>query len=148
MTNSRDLVKKIKHASVAKSMGAGGAQGMSSNGATGSAALTNKAKMVAMVKSFRGMQKSGPDEDSHMALSSIKSMAHHINEILASTNFNEDLEDWVDAKITLAADYLATVAHYLEGNQGDQELTKSCEGIHGAVEAAKIKSASRTRRPA
>lgn len=65
-----------------------------------------------------------PDNDSQMDNSLLKEVKHHVAEIEANFDFNQDLPDWVDALITEASDRLSKVAHFIQGSK-QGELQKS-----------------------
>ena len=49
-----------------------------------------------------------------MAKRQLTDMHEYSGELLQMLSDNTDLEPWVQAKITIAADYIKTVKHYLE----------------------------------
>lgn len=55
--------------------------------------------------------------ESEMAYANITELAHHIKEIKSNLSPGEELPEWVEAKLTLAADYLSTIAHYIDGKK-------------------------------
>ena len=54
-------------------------------------------------------------ENSEMAQFNITELLHHIKEIKSSLKPGEELPEWVEAKLTLATDYLSVIAHYIDG---------------------------------
>jgi len=58
---------------------------------------------------------SGELIDNSMLLSELNSIEHHIDEIRSHLNLNEIAPDWVKSKISVAADELSDIAHYIMG---------------------------------
>ena len=56
-------------------------------------------------------------EDSAMAMASIVELSHHIKELKSKLQPGDKLPDWVEAKLTIASDYLSTIAHFVEGKK-------------------------------
>jgi len=54
------------------------------------------------------------DPEGEMAGKQAEMAAKHAAKIAQMVNNMEELEDWVQAKLTLATDYLQTVSEYLE----------------------------------
>jgi hypothetical protein len=65
------------------------------------------------------------DDDSHMAYQQLQSVFHHLMEIKDNFDPKKDLPDWLDAKITIAAEKLATVAHYMEAFEQRDSMEKT-----------------------
>ena len=63
-----------------------------------------------------------PDEEGAMAKRQLQQILEYSNELLGMLNDNEQLEAWVQSKITKAADYISTVKHYLAYEMGDSAL--------------------------
>ena len=66
------------------------------------------------------MMHSGIDADDHeveMALSDLHKLEKYAPEVSHLASQYSDLPGWVQSKITLAADYLGKVYHYLDGKQ-------------------------------
>ena len=59
-----------------------------------------------------------PDEEGKMAKRQLEQLSDYSNELLGMLNDNEQLESWVQSKITKAVDYISTVKHYLEYEMG------------------------------
>lgn len=57
------------------------------------------------------------DFDGEMARSDLLKLAKYSQELLSMISDDSDLEPWVQSKITLAADYIGSVKHYLEYQQ-------------------------------
>jgi hypothetical protein len=53
--------------------------------------------------------------ESEMAFSNITELLHHIKELKSTLKPGEKLPEWVEAKLTLATDYLSSIAHYVDG---------------------------------
>jgi hypothetical protein len=63
---------------------------------------------------------SGIDDDGHevdMALSDLHKLEKYAPQVADLASQYSDLPGWVQSKITLAADYLGKVYHYLDGKQ-------------------------------
>ena len=63
---------------------------------------------------------SGIDDDGHevdMALSDLHKLEKYAPQVAELASQYSDLPGWVQSKITLAADYLGKVYHYLDGKQ-------------------------------
>lgn len=66
-------------------------------------------------KSFNEDQDLGPqDHEAAMARAELYKAAEYAIKIFHMIKEGENLEGWVSAKITKAADYLDSVAHYME----------------------------------
>jgi hypothetical protein len=65
--------------------------------------------------------------EGEMALNQLAQMMHHIGELKSMLKPNTDLPEWVQLKITLAADYIQTAADYMNGEhmKEDTELQES-----------------------
>jgi hypothetical protein len=66
------------------------------------------------------MMHGGLDDDDHeveMALSDLHKLEKYAPEVAHLASQYSDLPGWVQSKITLAADYLGKVYHYLDGKQ-------------------------------
>ena len=57
--------------------------------------------------------------EGHMAKRQLTDMHEYSGKLLQMLSDNTDLEPWVQAKITIAADYIKTVKHYLEYEMKD-----------------------------
>jgi protein subunit release factor A len=58
---------------------------------------------------------SGDLVDNSMLLSELNSIEHHIEEIRSHLTLNEVAPDWVKSKISVAADELSDIAHFIMG---------------------------------
>ena len=56
------------------------------------------------------------NEEGSMARSQLMHMKNYAEELTQMISDHDDLPEWVEAKITLANDYIAKVKHYLEGD--------------------------------
>ena len=59
-----------------------------------------------------------PDEEGKMAKRQLEQLSEYSSELMGMLNDNEQLESWVQSKITKAVDYISTVKHYLEYEMG------------------------------
>ena len=57
------------------------------------------------------------DHEASMAKSDLRRLHEYSMEIDQLINDGDELEGWVQSKITKAADYIASVKHYLEYNK-------------------------------
>lgn len=57
--------------------------------------------------------------EGHMAKRQLTDVHEYSGKLLEMLSDNTDLEPWVQAKITIAADYIKTVKHYLEYEMKD-----------------------------
>jgi HEAT repeat protein/ribosomal protein S8 len=66
------------------------------------------------------------ESESHMAKKDLKDIMEYAQALDKMVVESEDLEDWVDSKITVARQYLSDIAHYLsyEHGQPTEELDK------------------------
>lgn len=60
------------------------------------------------------------DYEGEMALNQLNQMMHHVNELKSMLKPNTNLPEWVQLKITLAADYIQTAADYLNGEMKEE----------------------------
>ena len=63
-----------------------------------------------------------PDDEGNMAKRQLKHINEYSGELMHMLGDNEQLEAWVQSKITKAADYISTVKHYLAYEMGDSAL--------------------------
>jgi hypothetical protein len=84
-------------------------------------------KVEVPTKSMEEDHHQDPNDDSNMAKSQLYAIAKYAIELLQLIKDGDQLDAWVQAKITKAADYIDAVQHYLEGeeyldaNQGESE---------------------------
>ncbi len=64
-----------------------------------------------------------------MAKRQLTDMHEYSGELLQMLSDNTDLEPWVQAKITIAADYIKTVKHYLEYEMKTGEMDQVTPNI-------------------
>lgn len=76
------------------------------------------------------------DEEGRMAKSDLYKIAKYAVELSEALHDEDELEGWVQAKITKAADYLSAVKHYLEY---EMQNPPSMEGVMPVMEASKKK---------
>ena len=75
------------------------------------------------------------DHEGRMAKSDLKRLAEYSAKLFNMLDENEELDGWVQEKISLAADYIGSVYHYLDYektaaeaiNQGPREFEESVE---------------------
>jgi len=60
--------------------------------------------------------------EGEMAMSQIKSIMNHSKQLLDMLEPNTDLPEWVQSKITLAADYIQTAADYMATEMNEEVL--------------------------
>lgn len=60
------------------------------------------------------LKKSEIDDDSHMSVSYLKNIIRMAEDLMIIVDPDSDLEDWVDAKITIAHEALSDVHTYLK----------------------------------
>ena len=61
--------------------------------------------------------KESVDDEGRMAKSDLLKLTQYSAKLYKALGDNDQLPAWIQAKITLAADYIGTVKHYLEGEQ-------------------------------
>jgi hypothetical protein len=66
-----------------------------------------------------------PDDEGSMAQKQLQQISDYSNELLAMLEDNDQLESWVQSKITKAVDYISTVKHHLEYEMG-QKTPEGC----------------------
>lgn len=70
------------------------------------------------------------DDEGRMAKSDLLKLTQYSAKLYKALDDNDQLPGWIQAKITLAADYIGTVKHYLEGEQvmgGEEAPTNQLE---------------------
>jgi len=86
--------------------------------------------------------------DPHMAVNQLKTIMHNAEELIEMLGDDTDLPEWVESKITLAEDYIMTVANYMRsemhesynGPRGDKLIAVS-HAAYDAGDKAKSKRA-------
>ena len=61
-----------------------------------------------------GMVNGEIDEEGRMAKRQLSDIAEYSQELMGMLNDETQLESWVQAKLTKAADYIKTIKHYVE----------------------------------
>ena len=90
----------------------------------------SKEKLKIIIKEELELAKVGPnlepkhdsDGEGHMAKRQLTDVHEYSGKMLQMLSDNTDLEPWVQAKITIAADYIKTVKHYLEYEMKDGSM--------------------------
>ena len=90
----------------------------------------SKEKLNIIIKEELELAKVGPslepkhdsDGEGHMAKRQLTDVHEYSGKMLQMLSDNTDLEPWVQAKITIAADYIKTVKHYLEYEMKDGSM--------------------------
>lgn len=68
------------------------------------------------------------DQEGRMAKRQLTDVHEYSGELLQMLSDNTDLEPWVQAKITIAADYIKTIKHYLEYEMKDGAMDQVTPG--------------------
>jgi len=100
---------------------------MNGTGIPGTGGATPPAMRPPVPAAPASMAMSKADEsESHMAKKDLKDIMEYAQALDKMVVESEDLEDWVDSKITVARQYLSDIAHYLsyEHGQPTEELDK------------------------
>jgi len=82
----------------------------------------SKEKLKIIIKEEMEMAKISPmqpqmneeEGEGHMAKRQLTDVHEYSGKLLEMLSDNTELEPWVQAKITIAADYIKTIKHYLE----------------------------------
>ena len=77
------------------------------------------------------------DDEGRMAKSDLLKLTQYSAKLYKALGDSDQLPAWIQAKITLAADYIGTVKHYLEGEQvmgGEEAPSGQLEEAKGDVE--------------
>ena len=84
------------------------------------------------------VQMQGPDDEGGMARADLYRAAKHSMKLFQMIQNNQQLEGWVQAKITKAADYLDSIYHYMEYQVkfGQGAVASSVDDITGDMETA------------
>ena len=69
-----------------------------------------------------------PDEEGDMAKRQLQRINEYSEDLMSMLDDNDQLESWVQSKITKASDYIATVKHYLEYEMGKSMGHESYQG--------------------
>lgn len=70
------------------------------------------------------------DDEGRMALYQLKSMRDKIDHMIGMIENNDQFEGWVQSKITLADDYITTIADYLENVKKEEREDSEPMGSH------------------
>jgi len=62
-----------------------------------------------------------------MAISQLKSLMRNSNQLLSMLKPETDLPEWVQAKITLAEDYITTAANYMMSEMSEATMCETCK---------------------
>lgn len=76
------------------------------------------------------------DQEGRMAKRQLTDVHEYSGELLQMLSDNTDLEPWVQAKITIAADYIKTIKHYLEYEMKDGAMDQVTPGSGGDLPPA------------
>ena len=79
-----------------------------------------------------------PDDESSMAKSQLYHIASYAIELMKMIQDGEQLDAWVQSKITKAADYIDSVKHYMEGEKALAGTDEVEEGNLGHNELASL----------
>ena len=80
-----------------------------------------------------------PNDDSDMAKIQLLQVAEYAHELLEMIENGQELDAWIQAKLTKVADYIGTVKHYLEGEAyldheyGKDHPAKGDENFYNAI---------------
>lgn len=74
-----------------------------------------------------GLHGDEPDREGAMAKADLFKLANYAHKLFQQIDDNDQLEGWVQAKITKAADYIASVYHYLEYEMKFSEYGKALD---------------------
>jgi len=86
-------------------------------------------KKKGTVHKFKIAHNLNEGEDKEMVMIDLQTIINHVNRLEKHIDKEMDLPEWVEAKITLAADYIGTVADYIEADlQVNEELEDLEEG--------------------
>ena len=69
-----------------------------------------------------------PDDEGDMAKRQLQRLNEYSAELMNMLEDSDQLESWVQSKITKASDYIATVKHYLEYEMGRNMGQESYQG--------------------
>ena len=62
------------------------------------------------------------DQEGDMAMTQLRSIVYHAQQLHDQLNANDNLPEWVQSKITLAEDYISTASNYLQGEMSEETL--------------------------
>ena len=81
------------------------------------------------------------DEEGWLAKSQLYKIAKYAGELHAMIADTDELEPWMQAKITKAADYMGAVKHYIEYNMvstGAQEISTGAQEVVPMVDTEAV----------
>jgi predicted RNA binding protein YcfA (HicA-like mRNA interferase family) len=70
------------------------------------------------------------DYEGDMAKSDLRSIMHHAKELHDMIEDNTNLAEWCQSKITLAEDYLSTVANYMRSEMNEETVQEDAEQLN------------------
>jgi hypothetical protein len=85
-----------------------------------------------------GLQSNESDREGAMAKADLYKLASYSQKLFQQLNDEDQLEGWVQAKITKAADYIASVYHYLEYEMKFSEYGKALDDSDVLSESQKV----------
>ena len=94
-------------------------------------------KKARNVRDVKPLEEEHIDDEGRMAKSELLKLTQYSAKLYKALGDNDQLPAWIQSKITLAADYIGTVKHYLEGEQamgGDEAPQGQLEEAKGDVE--------------
>ena len=68
-----------------------------------------------------------PDDEGSMAKKQMQQLTEYSSELLDMLEDHDQLESWVQSKITKAVDYISTVKHHLEYEMSKQTPKGPCD---------------------
>jgi hypothetical protein len=90
------------------------------------------------------------DQEGDMAMTQLRSIIYHAQELHDQLDKNDNLPEWVQSKITLAQDYMQTACDYMYSQKNEevvQEKRGLWDNIHAKRERIKNGSGERMRKP-
>jgi hypothetical protein len=72
--------------------------------------------------------------DPYMAVNQLKTIMHNAQEMIELIGDDTDLPEWVESKITLAEDYVMTVANYMRSELKEEVVAEEVEEIFDEIE--------------
>ena len=89
-----------------------------------------------------GLQPGQSDREGAMAKADLYKLANYSHKLFKQINDEDQMEAWVQAKITKAADYIASVYHYLEYEMKFSQYGQALEdsGVYSESQKQAIKN--------
>jgi hypothetical protein len=90
------------------------------------------------------------DQEGDMAMTQLRSIVYHAQQLHDQLNANDNLPEWVQSKITLAQDYMQTAHDYMYSQRNEQiaqEERGLWDNIHAKRKRIKAGSGERMRKP-